>query len=279
MKNKKNVEREIEKIYKAVYKKIFNKKNLKLAAEGKDKSISTYVINLESSKQYERFCKKFSESLAKKGLNNEKGLWKKYYEAARSKHLVGIPSSYKKFELEIFKKTVNKNFKMIKSIPQKVLNVYKQKYIESLIEQVASGSKGRKYFENQLKEHGYKNAKLIARTETAKLRTSIQEISSKNLGSVAYIWESTRDQRTRQSHKDMNNVVVFWRNDNEKPLLDGMRGNAGEFPNCRCDTISIFDTDDINKLGNKIKVYDYRKDKVVSYSKTFLIECLERGEL
>ena len=132
----KDIEKEIEKIYQAVYKKVFNKNRLKLAAKGNEETISNYVLNLENSKQYDEFCKKFSEILTKKGLNKKKGLWKKYYKAARSKHVVGIPSTYKKFELDLFKKIVAENFKMIKSVPEKVLNVYKQKDIKAIIQQV-----------------------------------------------------------------------------------------------------------------------------------------------
>ena len=45
----------------------------------------------------------------------------------------------------------------------------------------------------------------------------------------------------------MNGVIVFWRPDNQKPLLDKMRGNAGEFPNCRCTPLPILDENDITE--------------------------------
>ena len=75
----------------------------------------------------------------------------------------------------------------------------------------------------------------------------------------------------------MNDVIVFWRPDNQKPLLDKMRGNAGEFPNCRCTTEPLFDENDFE--DNFYKVYDYRIDKVVSISKKKLIESIRKGAL
>ena len=55
-------------------------------------------------------------------------------------------------------------------------------------------------------------------------------------------------------------------------LLDNMRGNAGEFPNCRCDPQAIFDEDDLDK--NQYKVYDYKTDKVITMSKNELIKAM-----
>lgn len=273
----KYIERQIEKIYKEAYKKVFNNVGMTEAMKGSHTDIRNRILRLQESEKYKELCKEFAIRLSKAGINQQKGTWRKYYEIAKKNHQGVLPATYSKFEEKIMQEAVKHNFKMIKSIPQELLKVYQQKYVNTLIEQVAKGSVGRHTFEQQLKSHSHKNAKLIARTETAKLQTSILENRATKLGSVAYIWRSSNDKRTRQSHKTMNNVVVFWRKDSEKPLLDKMRGNAGEFPNCRCTPQPIVDESQL--ISSTYKVYDYRHDKIISMNKTKLLEALQKGEL
>ena len=277
--NNKNIEREIEKIYRRVLKKILTNEIINSVMEGDMNKMDLKIYNLTSSNAYNRFAEEFSKELTKKGLSNKRGMWRKYYKAAKKLHHVAIPSTFKEFEIQNFKEIVNSNFDLIKSIPTIIFNTYRQKGVQNLVKEVAEGKKSRGEFEKFLKMHGAKNAKLIARTETAKLQTAISETRSRALGSVAYIWKSTKDQRTRLSHKKMNDVVVFWKDSGRKPLLDKMRGNAGEFPNCRCDINEIFDEYDLRNLGNTVKVYDYRYDKIITMSKKELLNCLKKGEL
>lgn len=270
-------ERLINKIYQEVFKKVFTKQRIVQASKGQSQNVYSSLLQLQNSKQYEEFAKKFAKKLASAGLSNQKGLWKKYYQAAKAKHYIGIPDTYSQYELQLLQQIVQHNFKMIKSIPQHVMSVYEQKDIQTAIEAVAQGKVGRKAFETQLKQHGAKNARLIARTESAKLQTAIDEHRATSLGSVCYQWLSSKDKRTRPSHRAMNNVIVFWRPDSQKPLLDKMRGNAGEFPNCRCTPIAILDENDLT--DSSYKVYDYRSDSIVSISKAELIKSIRKGSL
>lgn len=271
------IEKKIERIYKAVYKQVFTKENLERAEKGDKSVISKAIHHLSTSDLYKEFCERFAIQLAKQGLNKQKGLWRKYYEAAKSRRTYGLPSTYSAFEKSVYRKIIKKNFTMIKSIPESIMKVWKQKDVSTLLGQVLLGKVGRRTFEQQLRLHGAKNAKLIARTETAKLRTAVDEVRSKDLGSNAYIWRASNDARTRPSHKAMNDVVVLWRPDDEKPLLDKMQGNAGEFPNCRCTTLPIFDERDLTK--STYKVYNYKTHKIVKMNKKRLIEVLQSGSL
>lgn len=272
----KRIEKEINKIYISVFNKVFNQAKRENSILDK-KQISNIILRLKESNKYKLFCKKFSQELAKKGLAEQRGIWKQYYKAAKEKHIVALPSTYTEFELNQFKKAVKNNFKMIKSIPDEVMEVYKFKYVNTLVKQVAEGSIGRKTFEKELKESGSTRAKLIARTETAKLQTVIAQARSTDLGSVCYEWLSSNDKRTRPSHKRMNGVIVFWRKQEEKPILDNMQGNAGEFPNCRCAPQPIFDKDDLTK--SNYEVYDYRTHTIVQMNKERLIQCIENGQI
>lgn len=268
----KRVEKTIQKIYLEILKKIYNTNNIIALSRGSREQIISSVAKMNTSESYTQFCKKYAKILASQGILTRRGTWRKFYEEAKKRHIVGLPKTWTEFETNILKNAITHNFNMIKSIPNETLKMLEHKYTSTLIEEVAKGQLPRGSFQKQLMSHGHKNAKLIARTETAKLQTAITENRALDLGSVAYIWLASNDRRTRPSHRAMNGVVVFWRPDMQKPLLDNMRGNAGEFPNCRCDPQAIFDEDDLDK--NQYKVYDYRTDKIISMSKNELIKAM-----
>lgn len=272
----KRIEGKIKKIYEIVFNKVF-KEVKKQKAETNKQEISNIILKIEKSKKYKKFAKEFSIELAKMGLNTQKGIWKEFYKVAKEKGYIALPKTYTEYQERIFKKAILHNFRMITSIPKEVKDVYKYKYITTLMAQVEEGSIGRKSFEKVLRKSGATKAKLIARTETAKLQTAISENRSTDLGSICYQWLSSNDKRTRPSHKEMNKVIVFWRKDSEKPLLDDMRGNAGEFPNCRCAPQPIFDERDLTE--NNYKVYDYRIDRVITMTKQQLVNCIKNKQI
>lgn len=273
----KQIEKQIVNIYTTIYKKIFNKERTMMLSSGSRIDIESMLASLENSKQYDKFAKEFSLELSKKGLNKERGLWKKYYEAAKASHNVAIPATYKDYELESLANTVRHNFKMIKSIPTKMMEILNHKYTSELIEEVAKGTMTRGSFERLLASHGQKQAKLIARTETAKLQTAITKQRAMNVGAKTYTWVTSNDRRVRPSHKAMNGVIVFWRPENEKPHLDNMIGDAGEYPNCRCDALPNVDINDFKDA--RYKVYDYRQHKIISMTRNQLVAAIQKGGL
>ena len=273
----KTVERKINKIYNIVYNKLFNKTRVAKLSKGIRTDILRAEAILESSKSYNKFAEEFSKELAKVGLRKQRGIWRKYYAVAKKRHYVALPKTWSEFEMKQLSAAVKHNFTMIKSIPARMMEILEHKYTSTLIEEVAKGKLPRGSFERQLKAHGHKQPKLIARTETAKLQTAIVQNRSQDLGSVMYRWRSSNDKRTRPSHREMNDVIVFWRSDLEKPLLDGMYGNAGEFPNCRCSPQPILDENDIT--NSWYKVYDYRQHKIISLGKNELIKAMQNGGL
>lgn len=75
-------------------------------------------------------------------------------------------------------------------------------------------------------------ATLIARTETAKANAAITQARAELVGATQYMWETAEDGDTRPSHRKMQGQVFSF--DDPPTLEDGMTGNPGEFPNCRC---------------------------------------------
>ena len=271
------IERQIQQLYMTIYKQVFDKQNVNALSVGSRINIEQSMFELTNSDKFNEFAKKFAIALAKRGLNKQRGTWRKFYEAARNARLVGLPSTYQKFEYQQMSNAVQHNFEMIHSVPQRMLEILNHKYTSVLIEEVAKGSTSRGSFARMLKHHGVKQAGVIARTETAKLQTAITKSRSLDLNVLTYTWKSSHDRRTRHSHAEMNNVIVFWRPDNQKPLLDGMRGDAGEFPNCRCDAQPNVDINDFTE--SRYRVYDYRTDKIISVGRLQLLNMLERGKI
>ena len=119
----------------------------------------------------------------------------------------------------------------------------------------------------------------IARTETSKTSVDIIEFKSKKCNVPCYIWRasggSRGDGRTRDSHKKMADVIVFW-NDPPAPEdlfpIIGENGkkykntlgnyHAGCCPNCRCVPSPVIFKDDL-----KFPVRVYTNGKIVSMQK------------
>lgn len=272
------IERQIQQIYQTVYKQVFNKTNTAALLRNNRQPVSVALTQLELSQKYDEFARKFAQELAKKGLRNQKGIWRKYFDAARRSRIIALTKTWTQFEADVMTQAIAHNFVMIKSIPQRMKEVLHHKYTSTLIEEVAKGRLPRGSFTRMLAQHGNKQAKLIARTETAKLQTAILENRATQLGSVVYQWLASNDKRTRKSHREMNGVIVWWKPPNgNKPLLDNMRGNAGEFPNCRCSPEPMLDEDDFTQSW--YKVYDYNTDRVIKLSRKDLLEKIQAGML
>lgn len=266
--------KKIEIIFKKIFNKIFKDTKSTLDVKMSKLHKNNFIKRYQSYGIYNDFCKKFAKELSSEIVTYDKKKWKEYYEQVKVKTNIKLESYFfweKKIKEEIFKY----NFKVIKSIPKTILNLNKLKYIQTLQKQVITGELGRKALENLLKKVNSKYAKMIARTETSKLQTQLIKERCKSLNVSYYIWLSAKDYRTRDSHRNMNNVIVEWTSDEkEKPFLDNMYGHAGEFINCRCYSKPVFDEKDLPHNG-MIKLWDIEKKKIVTKTKREILEILK----
>lgn len=91
---------------------------------------------------------------------------------------------------------------------------------------------------------------LLGRTETAKASTALTQARCEELAIDFYIWETARDgDRVRQSHRNMQGVVVPWGQAPAPELLVGEKTqghyHSGQIYNCRCTQIPVLTLDDI----------------------------------
>jgi SPP1 gp7 family putative phage head morphogenesis protein len=75
-------------------------------------------------------------------------------------------------------------------------------------------------------------AELIARTETAKLKSQIDAERVQRVGITHYIWRTVGDVRTRDQHAELEGTRHAY---DSPPVASGDEAhNPGQFPNCRC---------------------------------------------
>lgn len=74
-------------------------------------------------------------------------------------------------------------------------------------------------------------ARLIARDQVNKLNGSLTRMRQKELGVEEYIWRTSRDERVRNSHLELEGTVHDW---DDPPSV----GHPGQDINCRCPAIA-----------------------------------------
>lgn len=101
---------------------------------------------------------------------------------------------------------------------------------------------------NEIRARGnvsYSRAKLIARDQTAKINADFEEERNKKLGFDIYKWKGTGDERERDSHVVLNNMLCKYSDstvysDDEgktwkkRKSIGGYIGKCGEDYQCRC---------------------------------------------
>jgi len=92
--------------------------------------------------------------------------------------------------------------------------------------------------------------KLIARTEISKAHTEVTRVRSEDLDIPAYVWITSNDRRVRESHRKMNNIIVFWNDPPSPEVLIGQKStlgkyHSGECPNCRCEPLPLVSLDEV----------------------------------
>lgn len=93
-------------------------------------------------------------------------------------------------------------------------------------------------------------AALVARTETGKASVALTQARSENLKIEWYQWQTSEDQRVRDSHRLMDKVLVAWNNPPSPESLVHEK-SYGHYPpggifNCRCDAYPLVSLDQVS---------------------------------
>jgi len=96
-----------------------------------------------------------------------------------------------------------------------------------------------------------RRASLIARTETAKLNSTVGQSAMQRAGATGYIWRTEDDERVRELHAELDGQFFAW---SDPPVIgtDGERGHPGDIYNCRCIAEPVFPDVDEGVLDAEI---------------------------
>lgn len=135
-----------------------------------------------------------------------------------------------------------------------LINSIKTEYINDIgkivRDNVINGERSTRLI-TEIKERGKvteSRAKLIARTETAKVNSQLTQLRAEALGASTYTWSGSLDERERKSHLVMEGLLcrfddktVYSDDDGKtwkkRKAIGGVELHPGEDYQCRCDQI------------------------------------------
>lgn len=171
-------------------------------------------------------------------LNNPKNMYLKL----RAKNMLNNRRDFQAF-LDAYKK----NISLIKDLPHDLAKGLKRAYLRG------TAFRGTD-FAKQLEERLGKRARVIVRTESSAICSSLTQARMQKLGLNAYIWSTSEDSRVRGSHSMVDGVLFFW---DDPPTIDNYQNHCGRFINCRCVPIPVTSIDDIKfpiKVAHKLNI-------------------------
>ncbi len=151
---------------------------------------------------------------------------------------------------------IDRNALLISSFPESVARETAA-YINS---QYQTGRRA-EFIAEDLKGRFPKMAKsrleLISRTEVSKASTALTRARSEEIGSGWFVWRTSKDARVRQSHRDMDRVLVNWNDLPSPETLAGEKHTYGNYApgdifNCRCYPQPVID---LNLIKFPSKIY------------------------
>lgn len=132
---------------------------------------------------------------------------------------------------------IDNNVGLIQSVPLKAAEKIQAQVLENLKTGVRAEELAKQI--QVITSLSENRAKLIARTETARMSTALTKTRSEELEIGWYIWRSSHDARVRSSHRLMDVTLVAWGNPASPEELNGDKRSyghyhPGEIFNCRC---------------------------------------------
>ena len=127
-----------------------------------------------------------------------------------------------------------RNAALIKDVGDQTVNRVSRATMDAL----AQGKTPKQYAEQLTKEFGFSDnrAKLIARNEIGSLNSQMNRMRQEQAGVTKYVWSSSRDERTRPLHWELDGTEHDW----SKPGPDaGM--HPGEPIQCRCTARAVIE--------------------------------------
>lgn len=134
----------------------------------------------------------------------------------------------------IYEAWAAENASLITSIPSQYFDDIAQAARES----VRTGSLTRDLVNDLESRYGVatRRAETIARDQIGKLNGQLTERRQTSLGIEEFIWSTSRDERVRPSHAELEGTKHRW---DDLPIVDGERSRPGSPIQCRCVAIAV----------------------------------------
>lgn len=148
-----------------------------------------------------------------------------------------------------FNQLVSNSASLIKTLPRNIATRVVNRVTKLSLEgrrssEIANDIK--RYFPEATKA----SATPIARTQVAKVYATITEVRAKSVGVTYYVWHTVGGPLVRDSHRHMDDVIVFYNNPPAPEELIGKKSqghyHAGGIYNCRCYEEPVLDIDDVS---------------------------------
>jgi SPP1 gp7 family putative phage head morphogenesis protein len=196
------------------------------AAEEIQKRLFSYADEIEP------WARTVSDTMLKRVGAADWGTWERLgleLSAAQKKKLKSALVGYRYLELQ------EAQVKLIKSLPLEASKVV-HKWTKSAISDSTRFPALADRIRNELGGVTESRAICIARTETARSRTSYTQARAEAVGSTHYIWHTVGDEAVRPRHRELNGTVQAWSN---PPVVSErgekiIRSHPGQVFNCRC---------------------------------------------
>lgn len=130
-----------------------------------------------------------------------------------------------------FREIMDEQVDLIKSIPKQAAQRVHDLTINGLSEGRRAESISKEIMRTSTVSQS--RARLIARTEVSRTAGGLMEARARSVGSLGYIWRTSKDADVRETHQKMEGVYVPW---DQPPKTDKSLDpyHAGCGPNCRC---------------------------------------------
>ncbi len=160
---------------------------------------------------------------------------------------VFLEEPWLKNQLELF---ANQNSQLIKNMTDNEME-----RVSGMVQRgLQEGSSYDSIADNIEKSFGItrRHAKLIARDQTSKLNGSLTKLRQQELGITQYRWQTSDDERVRQSHRVLENKICRWDDPTvflnedtgkweKRSSIGGTNVHTSQDVNCRCVPIPIIE--------------------------------------
>ena len=238
---------ETERLIKAIFKDI-------------DKEyITIYTSNAGSINKMQALFKKYKGKYLDIFLKNCEKIIKKWFKISSSQSIRSMKEVYKKalgrnviikydkIYDDVLKLVIQRNVGLIQNTTLQTLN-----NIENIVYDGITTGQGLKTVEKDLNKQEHISSdriKRIARDQTAKANSALNQLSQQSAGIEFFEWDTAQDERVSTGyggHKELQGKIYKWGDVEHYPIIDsyGHRGLPAQRVNCRCTALAVVLTDD-----------------------------------